>query len=446
MRIFIPVLTICICTLPCAARPQIADPADQQILEAFLRHVDGSAVRCTPERLAKYAEQPEDITWQASKYIRMPLVAYGLTDDAKYLDAFAERMDNLCQCLQKGPDGFLGWYGLPLALFRHPEHPDRKTDVILTSFVVAGLMADFARVIQADEALDRKYGEAAQRYLRIAQDHLVKKWDARGRYRDLGPGGAVYITPPELKVTKGSLTQPHNKHSKIIKALLSLHKATDNDEYLVKAIELGTRFKRCLTIADERYRWNYWDPSGAWDINPDEPGAWKHWIGSEHRGGYYSSSASQAVVLYEHGLVFDRTDIDRLVNTQMTVCWNGDLDDPQWARVDGRKGDGTYLCRSLAPFDDRIYQMAYGPPAQQARLEGKDHSWQGGPVASDWLEFRYLTYPRWRDGEPAEAAVVAPLLAKPENRKLVESLAFELTSPGYKAPTTPAEMKPMPGA
>jgi hypothetical protein len=446
MHVVILTLALCLCGVaPCAARPEIADPTDQQILTAFLRQVEGSAVRCTPERLAQYAQQPEDITWQGSRYIKMALVAYELTGDAKYLDMFVERMDALCESLEEGPDGFLGWYGLPLELFRHPDHPDRKLDVILTSFVVAGLMADFACVVQADDTLAQRHAKAVRRYMLIAGDHLVKKWDARGRYKDLGDGGAVYITHADLKPVKASLTQPHNKHSKIIKALLSLYAATHEDEYLVKAIKLGTRFKRCLTLVEDRYTWNYWDPAGSWDINPDEPGTWKHWIGSEHRGGYYSSSASQAVVLYEYGLVFDRADIDRLVKTQVDVCWNGDFDDPIWTRVDGREANAVYLCSYLAPFEDTVYQMAYGPPAQAARLAGKDHSWQGGPVASDWLEFKYLRYPGWESGQPSEAETVAPFLAKAESKALVARLSFEVKAPSYEAPMTPAEMSDIPG-
>ena len=424
-----------------AEPPQIADATDREILEAFLQHVERSAAYCTPERMAKFASQPEDIVWQGSLYIKMPLVAHKLTAEAKYLDMFVERMDTLCACLTKGADGFQGWYGLPLELFRHPDHPERKTDVILTSFVVAGLMADFALVVEDDKALREKHGAATQRYLDLAQNQLVKKWDARGCFRELGKTGAVYTTAPGLKVTKSGLTQPHNKHSKIIRALLSLYKATGKDEYAAKAVKLGTRFKHCLTLKDDRYLWNYLDPSGAWDINPDKPGTWKHWIGSEHRGGYYNLSLSQAVLLHEHGLVFDRGDMDRFLKTQTTVCWNGDVNSPKWARVDGRPMDTSYLCGWLGAFDDKVHEMAYGAPAQQARLAGKDHPWQGGPTACWWLEDKYVIMPRWRGGEPAEADSVAAFLAQPENRKLVEELAFTVAEPSYKAPTTPGEME-----
>jgi hypothetical protein len=444
LRLVAPALSLLTGTLV-AQPPEITDATDREILQAFLQHVEKSGAYCTPERMAKFAAQPEDIVWQGSLYIKMPLVAYRLTGEGKYLDTFVRRMDVLRDCLSQGQDGFQGWYGLPLELFRHPEHPDRKTDVILTSFVVAGLMADFARVVQQDEALRAKHGQPAQRYLDLAQSQLVAKWTERGHYKDLGKTGAVYVTADGLKPTKALLTQPHNKHSKMIRALLSLYAATKETGYLVKAIKLGTRFKHCLTLEDDRYLWNYLDPAGAWDINPEDQAKWKHWIGPEHRGGYYNLSLSQAVLLYEHGLVFDRTDMDRFVKTQVTVCWNGDAENPKWARVDGKPADQAYLCGWLGAFDDKVFEMAYGAPAQQARLNGKDHPWQGGPVAMGWLESKYLILPRWRGGEPAETKTVEAFMARPECRAVADELAFEVTGTGYRAPMTPAQMKDMPG-
>ena len=418
--------------LPACAEPTpITDAADRQILAAFLGHVHQSSRACTPERMAKFAEQPEDITWQASKYIRMPLVAYLLAAEAKYLDMFVARMNTLCDVLEEGPDGFLGWYGLPLELFRHPEYPDQRVDVILTSFVVAGLMAEFARVVQEDEALKSQYEETAQRYLTLAEEHLVKKWEVRGRYKTLGKAGAVYITHADLKPTKANLTLPHNKHAKIIRSLLNLYAATQKDEYLVKAINLGTRFKRCLTLVGDHYEWHYWDPAGEWDRDRNAPDKWKHWIGAEHTGGYYSLSLSQAVLLYEHGLVFNETDIKRFVKTQTDVCWNGDLNNPRWSRGDGQASDQSYLCAWLAPFDERVYIMAYGLPTQQERLARKEHGWQGGVVASDWLEFKYLIYPRWKSGVPTEKGVISPFLAKEEHHSLLKRLTFEVNARGY---------------
>ena len=132
-----------------------------------------------------------------------------------------------------------------------------------------------------------------------------------------------------------------------------------------KAILLGTRYKHCLHLNDGHYEWNYWDPAGAWDVKPGSPNEWKHWIGAEHTGGYYSLSLMQAVRLYEFGVVFDKTDMERFVKTQVAVCWNGSMDNPQWARVDGTRPaqymQGEYMCAALAAFNDKVAEFCYGP-------------------------------------------------------------------------------------
>jgi len=58
--------------------------------------------------------------------------------------------------------------------------------------------------------------------------------------------------------------------------------------------------------------------------------------------------------------------------------------------VDGKPSDSAYLCSNLAPFNVKIYEVAYGKPAQQRRLKEKDHPWGGGVVAGGWLEDKYL--------------------------------------------------------
>lgn len=441
MLVLVPLLIM----LPVAAwalPPVQIEEADRPIFEAFLGHVETGARYCTPERMAAFAAQPEDITWQASRHIRMPLVAYELRGDTSYLDEFVTRCDTLLALLTEDADGHPGWYGLALEGFRHPDHPDEPVDVIITSFTMAGLMADFVNVVRA-AGLGDQYRDTITRYLDIAAK-LIAKWDARGNYRVLPDGGAVYITHERLRPDKAHLTQPHNKHAIIAEALVSMYRATGDSAYLEKAVRLGARFKRCLTLTDGRYRWNYWDPAGPWDVSPDDPGKWKHWIGAEHRGGYYSHSLSHAVLLYELGLVFDRTDIDRFLRTQMEVAWNGSLDAPVYRRVDGRPADEgqVYLCAALAPFDAKLREMVYGAPAQAARMAAREHSWQGSVVAMSWLEGKYVTLPRRTNGRPADVDLTA-VWAAGEGAALLRELAYEVTEPGYQPPLTPAQM---PGA
>ena len=241
--------------------------------------------------------------------------------------------------------------------------------------------------------------------------------------------------------------------------LVALYMATGKDEYLVKAIKLGTRFKHCLTLVDDHYLWHYWDPAGPWDADPKEADDWKHWIGPEHRSVYHAMTLSQAVLLYECGLVFDRTDIDRFLKTQKNVCWNGDVQNPEWFRLNGlpapNPSDVPWLCWWLAPLDRTIYDVTFRTAAQRERLDLFDHTPHGtfecsewledqygaGLVACDWLEAKYLIAPRWSGGKPAETAAVAAFVAKPEGQRLLKELSFQVGTPGYEAPATPSQMR-----
>jgi hypothetical protein len=61
--------------------------------------------------------------------------------------------------------------------------------------------------------------------------------------------------------------------------------------------------------------WNYWEPGGSWDyLDPGHP---KQWIGVHPNAGYYDSDVRAIVMAYEHHIVFDSSDIERLVATAL---------------------------------------------------------------------------------------------------------------------------------
>ena len=66
------------------------------------------------------------------------------------------------------------------------------------------------------------------------------------------------------------------------------------------------------------------------------------------------------------------------------------------------------------------------------RMAGKDHSWRGGPVASGYFGFKYLTYPRWKSEAPSE--LPSP---RQETQALIKKLTFQVKEPGYQAPMSP---------
>lgn len=442
-------------TATAAAGVKITDAKDKQIVQRFLGHVDRLPQRINADYCKKMAaDEPEGYTWKILPQVEMYLTAYEVTGEAKYLDGFAAIFENMTAAMTKGPDGYLGWYGKPLDIFRNPAKANLKADVIITSFRTVDVLCRFLALADRDEAMKKRFAGRRRQYLDLMANHLVKKWTARGNYVDLGTRGAVYRTHFGLRDVKANLTEPHNKHSKIVRGLLGLYRVTGQDEYMRMAVKLGVRFKRCLTLRDGHYEWNYWDPAGAWDVYPGEAGRWKHWIGPEHRSGYYSLSLTHAVLLWHHGLVFDDADMRRFVKTQLEMTWNGRLDEPQWFRVDRSRGKqtGRYICPALAPFDGKIYAFLYTGVRQDERIKNAAHSWQGGPVASGWIRGKYLYCPsalRRGSGQAAGKkqiylAAGKKFLAGDANRKLLQSLRFEVTGGGYRAPSRPADMKPMP--
>ena len=214
-----------------------------------------------------------------------------------------------------------------------------------------------------------------------------------------------------------------------------------------QAVKLGTRYKRCLRLKDGHYEWDYWDPAGEWDVLPSNPSKWKHWIGVEHKGGYYSSSLSQAVALYQCGLVFDKEDMARFVKTQTAMCWNGSMTEPKWARVDGTTSDkymqGSYMCDALAPLSEKVAEFVYGGVRQEERLKSASHGWQGGPVANGWVEGKFIVLPQAKGGKQTELELGQKFLANGANKAFVKGLEFEVKTGSYVPPQTPAQMKPM---
>ena len=107
--------------------------------------------------------------------------------------------------------------------------------------------------------------------------------------------------------------------------------------------------------------WNYWDPAGPWDYKPD--GTTKHWVGVHPNGGYYAIDVEGIVVAYEHGLVFTKADVARLMATNRDFMWNQQIEGAKFQRIDGGKPDNRWknspgiLWLALTPYDKTLQQL-----------------------------------------------------------------------------------------
>ena len=82
--------------------------------------------------------------------------------------------------------------------------------------------------------------------------------------------------------------------------------------------------------------WNYWDPGVPWDHQ-------RGWL-SQALGGRAPERrvlrrwmSTAIVAAYEHGLVFTKEDIARLIATNRDFMWNQQIKNAKFQRIDGGK-------------------------------------------------------------------------------------------------------------
>jgi hypothetical protein len=324
----------------------------------------------------------------------MSLTAYELTGRAEFLDAFCIGADSFLEIVQE-QNGQKGWYGKPIEPLRHPDKPDLKIFEIQNEFRAVGVLSRFGMIVRNDPNLADRFAAKAKVYLDLAESSLVPKWE--NYYANLANGAGVYLWHREYAPKIAGITLSHEKQSIIIEGLLNLADATGRPLYRERAERLGKFLKQSMRDVNGHYEWNFWDPAGDWDKAAD--GKLRHWIGAEPNGFWYAATVGSAVQLYQHGLVFDETDIQKLVRTQMDVCWNGNQQSPVYLMVNGKKSpkpNERFVAPVLAAWNDTLAQFIYNGPGQAERLKKTDDFWNGGIVAGEWLRGKYIMLPGGR--------------------------------------------------
>lgn len=399
-----------------AAAPVPIDPADREALAAYEASVDALRTTATPAAFQQIREV-ELICWNWCPQFERALVAYRLSGDKRHLATFVQAIEALQTRLSRGPEGRLGFRGVPLERFRDPASKE-LVEVNIAEFAVVHVLAEFVEIVRGEPGLAAEFGAAADRYLALAVNDLAgDKWEKRGDYVDLGTTGAVFRMAAGCNAARRHLTDPHNKQSKICRAYLALYRVTGDDEYFRKAVKLGTRFKHTLRLEQGRYLWHYWDPAGEWDREAGKPAGLRHWVGAEHRSGYHQLTMDMVEALYDHGVVFTRADLGRFVATQKEICWNGSLDAPKFFRTDGRpgteRGQTNFMATSLARFDPKLWRYCFDQPGSS---KGRTH-----------LKAKYLLP---HAAEPQRAHLRRQFERKPENAMFLRELEFEVRPAG----------------
>jgi hypothetical protein len=282
----------------------------------------------------------EDIAWVVSPVLDGFYWGYMATGNTKYVEMLVDWTDSMIKRAVKEPDGYVGWPSFKAA----GTDIDNLDNTYDADSMLSDAMAFRPIVLMAgrmtkDPMLKAKYGAKGESYLKLAEQ-IYEKWATRGGWRETSNGGMIsLVLPYGLDKTRTKwvdfdtrnapghgFSHPDNKATEVALWMLAMWDATGKPEYKERAEKWFKLLKSRMKANDDTYEiWNYWEPAGPWDYKPD--GSTKHWVGVHPRGGYYEMDVSGAVAACEHGLVFTKADIERLINTAKTSWRSGDPGD-----------------------------------------------------------------------------------------------------------------------
>jgi hypothetical protein len=340
-------------------------------------------------------EMGEEIGWLVSPFLNGFYYGYVATGDPKWCDMLVDWADSLIKRAVKEPDGFIGW----------PKEGATSTasfgKELYTDSELGEAMALRPIVLMAAEILKRptlkqKYGQKAEAYLRLAEQ-IFEKWNAWGAWRVVKEGGLWVVPPVGMDPKTGKWTDgyerrhtdgfslPANKQNHVACWLIAMYDVTKKPVYKERAEKWWRIMRSRMKLRDGKYYvWNYWDAAGPWDSKPD--GSLKHWVGVHPNGGYYAIDVEGIATAYEHGLVFTKEDLDRLVATNRDFMWNQQVQGAQFKRIDGGQPDNRWakspgvLWAALTPYDEtlrKVFEANHAPA-----------SW-GGLSATPWYLARF---------------------------------------------------------
>ncbi|WP_269539256.1 hypothetical protein [Cerasicoccus fimbriatus] len=422
----------------------VANDDDRAVLDAFVGHAV-SAATPNEDKIDKVFKEDgvEMLAWIDFKNLNLLNTAYELTGDTQYLDLFKQGMQHYLDRVTVFTDGYRGWSGVTIPPRKPKDNPDKQVEEIQSTFRGIYVLARWVALAKSAPDYAAANEATIKEYLDLCENNLFPKWDARGYWTMLTHAGGVYhgLDYPDSR----GVSLSFEKLSIMVEGLLALHDASGKPLYLKRALQIGAWYKSNLIPKDGHYEWMSWVPAGPWDINPDNPEKWKvGWMAPDPNAGWYITAQSIALNLYQRGLLFDDADIDMFVKTATTMCWNGDMENPEFRNVAGETSKwikGEFFSDQLAPYDQKMSTFGFeGYRAKQA-LADKDSSWKGGIQRNDYIEAKFLMRPQIDAGTKQPLANVGEtFLADDANRAFYERLKTFAVPTNAAPPTSPGMM------
>jgi hypothetical protein len=323
-------------------------------------------------------ELGETVAWLTAPFLNGFYYGYCATRDVSWVARLIDWADSWLKRGVKEPDGFIGW---PKKGTGSAAEEAFLTDSMLGEATCLRPVVLMADKILKTPALKDKFGSRAQAWLGLAEQ-IFEKWVARGCWREVMDGG-LWVAP-EFAIDRQTgqwtsgyarrnvdgFSNPANKENYIALWLLAMWDATQKPIYKQHAEKWFRLMKSRMRTHGEGkyYTWNYWDPAGPWDYEPNR--APRHWIGVHRNGSYEQMDLEGIVAAFEHGLVFTKEELRRLIATNRDLMWNQQFVGAKFQRVDGRldeagqKSWAGCLWPALVPYDEslrKVFVVSHDP-------------------------------------------------------------------------------------
>lgn len=198
--------------------------------------------------------------------------------------------------------------------------------------MVGTAMAQFVRLIHQTPALQARYAAKADAYRAFLETELVPRWESSSyignTWVSLSSTTGTYKQSPRFDAfshTRNWTYLPYNQSLAYTRMLLVLHEVNGNATYLDRARRNGQYFKNALTLSGDDYIWKYaYYSSGAEDVS------------------HANIDVGAARELYNRGIVFTATDMQRFTNTLTTRMWNGSQTAPTVKKLVDGTGDTSF--------------------------------------------------------------------------------------------------------
>lgn len=276
------------------------------------------------EQFAWYAN------WEAETFVDAYL-AYG---NVAWLEAAAAYFDHVIDLgVSLDPDGYPGVIGALIGEDLSDPTVTELYDAIVGDAIIGVHITRFAEVVMNRPELHAQFLTKAQDYIDLATEMVWEKWNRRGTYyQDTRAYGSYHTHPyaidradPSQWIAKPErlISENLNKHTKAGLVILRLYRLTGNPEYRDRVRQIFGRTKAMFRLFPDQNRvvWNFWMPHGPYDYSGNLLSSWV--AVHPDRAFYQTAESAEYLEVYDSGLVFDQTDMQRIANTNLWMMDNG---------------------------------------------------------------------------------------------------------------------------